>query len=93
MVQKSYGKMRGTRSKLKMRKKLPINNFVREFKPGDTVHIEIYPASKFQSVRFQGKTGTVVERKGRSYVIKVTDGNMPKTVYLRPEHLHPVRQS
>ena len=91
MVQKSYGKMRGTRSKLKMRRKLSINNFVREFKPGQKVHIEIYPASKFQTVRFQGKTGTVMERKGRSYIIQVMDGNMQKTVFLRPEHLQPAK--
>jgi len=37
--------------------------------------------------RFHGKTGTVVGNQGRSFVVKVRDGNKMKTVVSRPEHL------
>jgi len=37
--------------------------------------------------RFQGKIGIVDERRGRAYVIKIKDGNLPKKLILRPIHL------
>jgi large subunit ribosomal protein L21e len=38
-------------------------------------------------MRFQGKTGVVSGKQGRAFVIEVKDGDKPKTVITRPEHL------
>jgi large subunit ribosomal protein L21e len=40
--------------------------------------------------RFQGRTGIITGTQGRAYVIRVSDGNMEKTVVARPEHLKPI---
>ena len=87
MVKKSYGKMRGTRRKLRKKEKLPINRFFSEFKEGDRVHIKIDPSSKFQTAKFHGKTGIVLGKRGRCYIIKVRNGKSYKTIFLKPEHL------
>lgn len=92
MVRKSYGKMRGVRKKLQLRKKPTLTQYMREFAEGEKVHINIVPSSKFQHPRFHGLTGTVVDKKGRAYAVQVRDGSKLKTVYLRPEHLKPVKR-
>jgi len=40
-------------------------------------------------IKFQGKIGVVMEKRGRSYVVKIQDGSKTKTVTARPEHLRP----
>ncbi len=43
------------------------------------------------SVRFHGKTGTVVGNQGKAFVLEVKDGNKIKTVLVTPEHLRKVK--
>jgi len=43
--------------------------------------------------RFHGKIGTVVEKRGRGYVISVAKGNAVKEIIVRPEHLEPYKGS
>jgi large subunit ribosomal protein L21e len=87
MVQKSYGKMRGARKKLRLPQKPTINDMLRKFEIGQKVHIVIRSSSPFQHPRFHGKTGTVIAKAGRSYVVEFNDGNSPKKLQLTPEHL------
>ncbi len=87
MVQKSYGKMRGTRKKLTMYGKPNITKFLQEFKEGDSVHIHFTTTSRIQHPRFQGKTGEIIRRQGRSYVVEIRDGRKMKKLFVRPEHL------
>jgi len=37
--------------------------------------------------RFHGKTGEVVGKRGRAFVLKITDGDATKTLIALPEHL------
>lgn len=39
--------------------------------------------------RFHGKIGTVVERRGRGYVVSVPAGDTLKEIIVRSEHLEP----
>ncbi|MEM3000318.1 MAG: 50S ribosomal protein L21e [Candidatus Bathyarchaeales archaeon] len=39
--------------------------------------------------RFHGKIGTVVERRGRGYVVSVPAGDTVKEIIVRSEHLEP----
>jgi large subunit ribosomal protein L21e len=37
--------------------------------------------------RFFGRTGTVIDKRGKSYIIKIKDGKKEKNIISRPEHL------
>ncbi len=87
MVRKSYGKMRKTRNKFSGKRLSGITHYIREFSPGDAVHVDILPSSKFPHARFQGSTGKVLAKRGNSYMVQITDGNAHKILFLRPEHL------
>jgi len=39
--------------------------------------------------RYHGKVGVIVHKKGRSYVVNVTQGDAVKEIIVRPEHLEP----
>ena len=87
MVQKSYGKMRGSRKKMRNPVKQTLTQLLRKFAVGDKVHIALRSSGSFQNPKFHGKTGTILAKAGRSYLISVTDGNATKRIYLEPEHL------
>ena len=87
IVRKSYGKMRGTHFKMQVRKKPTISTYMQEFRVGDVVHVNILSSSPFPNPRFQGLTGIVEEKRGDSYIVKLSSGNKVKKISLRPEHL------
>ena len=37
--------------------------------------------------RYQGKMATILNKKGKSYEVNVTQGDSVKKLYIRPEHL------
>jgi large subunit ribosomal protein L21e len=39
--------------------------------------------------RFHGRVGVVVSKRGRSYVVHVSQGDATKEIIVRPEHLAP----
>lgn len=39
--------------------------------------------------RYHGKVGVITDKRGRSYVIDITQGNAVKEIIVRPEHLKP----
>ena len=41
--------------------------------------------------RYHGRVGTIVEKRGRSYVVTVSQGNAIKEIITRPEHMEPVK--
>ncbi len=87
IVQKSYGKMRGTRKKLRKPTKPTLTELLKKFEVGDTVHVVLRSNSSFQHPRTHGKTGTILEKAGRSYVVEIRDGSLKKKYQLTPEHL------
>lgn len=93
MVKRSKGPRNRTRSRLRksVRDKgvPPVTHSLREFSKGDTVNVRINPAIQkgMPHPRFQGVTGTVSGKQGNSFVVQFKDGNKPKTLVVRPEHL------
>lgn len=87
MVRKSYGKMRGTRKKLAKKRTLTVNAYLKTFKEGDRVHIDLVSSSPLPHPRFHGLTGEVIERRGRAYGVRIRDGHATKVIFLRSEHL------
>jgi large subunit ribosomal protein L21e len=39
--------------------------------------------------RYHGKVGTVIDKRGRSFIVSVTQGEATKEIIVRPEHLEP----
>lgn len=91
MVQKSKGRRRRTRKllRVKARERSPITRYLQEFEVGSKVVIKPNPSSHkgMPFKRFFGRTGTVINKRGKSYIIKIKDGNKEKTIISRPEHL------
>jgi large subunit ribosomal protein L21e len=92
---KSKGYRSGTRSLLrrkpKERGKTGLSKILHEYKPGDKAVVKINPSvhKGMPHRRYQGKIGVVVNRRGRSYVVEVTQGDAKKEIIVRPEHLEP----
>lgn len=72
----------------------PLSLLMIEYSPGDKVHIVINPAihKGMPHRRYHGMTGTVVGKRGKSYIVEVKVGSKVKTLFIRPEHLRPVKQ-
>lgn len=91
MAQKSKGPRKRTRYllKKKAREKTPITKYLKEFKLGSKVIIKPNPSSHkgMPYKRFFGRLGTIVEKRGKSYIVKIKDGKKEKNIIARPEHL------
>ncbi len=97
MVERSRGSRSKTRKKLSKRVRergMPrIRRVTQKFSPGDLVHIKLDPSVQrgMPHPRFHGLTGTVTAQRGRSYLVRVSDGGKEKTVIVSPEHMLPQR--
>jgi large subunit ribosomal protein L21e len=66
-----------------------------EHEVGSQVIIKMDPSvqKSLPHKRFHGKIGTVLEKRGRGYMISVSKGNAVKKIIVRPEHLEPYKGS
>ena len=89
MVVKSHGGRRRTRGKFRSPERLTVNRFMTDFSNGQKVALVVNSSSQkgMPFRRFHGLTGTVLEKRGRAFVVEIFDGNKKKTVMARPEHL------
>lgn len=92
MVAKSHGPRRRTREKFRKTTRMTVDQFVRGFAEGSRVAIDIESGSSSGQPfrRFQGLTGTVLGRRGRAYIIQLSDGGKTKKIIANPEHLRPL---
>jgi len=76
------------RKKIRTRGKIQLSRYFQNLKKGDNVSIvkDLSIASSFPD-RLQGRTGTVVERRGRAYIVKIMDHNKEKKFIIEPIHL------
>jgi large subunit ribosomal protein L21e len=93
----SKGYRSGTRHLLKKepreRGKISLSKLLHEYQPGNRVIVKIDSSIQkgMPHRRFHGKTGTIIEKRGRSYVISVSQGDAMKEIIARPEHLEPAK--
>jgi len=93
MTLKSKGFRSKTRTKLSKKSRdkglIPITRSLATFEVGQKVHIALEPSvhKGMPHPRFHGHTGTVVERRGRSYLLQIREGDAKKIIISRPEHL------
>jgi large subunit ribosomal protein L21e len=98
-VKKSKGYRRGTRKLAKKptreKGKLNIGKLLVEHEVGSQVIIKI-DSSVQKSIphrRFHGKIGTVLDKRGRGYVVSVPQGEAVKEIIVRSEHLEAYKGS
>jgi large subunit ribosomal protein L21e len=90
---KSKGPRRKSRSVLTKRVrekgKLGFSRLLADYEVGDKVVINIDPAihKGMPHKRFQGKVGTIVEKRGKAYVLNIPQRKTSKLVIARPEHV------
>ncbi|RLE60218.1 MAG: 50S ribosomal protein L21e [Thermoprotei archaeon] len=70
-----------------------LSRLMIEYRLGDRVHIDISPESIETAPhrRYQGKVGTIVEKRGKAYVIEVKVGGKKKYIITTKEHIKPYR--
>lgn len=73
--------------------KIRLSKLLREYEPGNQVVVKIDPSTQkgMPHRRFHGKIGTILSKRGRSYVVSVSQGDSVKTIAVRPEHLEPAK--
>ena len=90
---KSKGPRRKSRSALTKRVrekgKLGLSRLLAEYEVGEKVVINIDPGihKGMPHKRFQGKVATVVEKRGRAYVLDIPQRKTSKIVIAGPEHI------
>jgi large subunit ribosomal protein L21e len=93
MVRSSRGLRTGTRRKLRKEfgSKFTVTPYLRTFRENDRVVVKQDPSSHkgMPHIRFKGSSGTVMGRRGDSYMVEVRLGDKKKTIMARPEHLKP----
>lgn len=90
---KSKGPRRKSRSVLTKRVrekgKIGLSRLLAEYEVGDKIVIDIDPGvhKGMPHKRFQGKVGTVVEKRGKAYVLDIPQRKTSKLVIAGPEHV------
>jgi len=94
-MKKSKGFRAGTRrlSKKKPREsgKPKISKLLQEYAPGSHVIIKLDSSvqKSLPHKRYHGKIGTVLDKRGRGYVVSVSQGDSTREIIVRSEHLEP----
>ncbi len=72
----------------------PITRFLRTFEVGEKANIVIEPSSQKGQPhrRYHGRVGTIIDRRGDAYVVRVNTDRSHKDLIIRPEHLRPIKK-
>jgi len=92
MARRSRGFRGKTRQLLRLRGKstrLTLTQQIKSFEVGEKAVIKIAPQIQGGSPhpRYYGKAGTIVEKRGRAYLLEIKDGDKTKRVLAFPAHL------
>lgn len=70
-----------------------LGRLMLDLKEGERVVIKINSSTHngMPHRRYQGKVGTVLGKRGKSYEVKVKLGDKEKVLIVRPEHLNQIK--
>jgi large subunit ribosomal protein L21e len=76
------------RKRIRDKRRIRLSQYFQELKPGDKVAIvkSLSFKASFPS-RMHGKTGTVVGKRGKAYIVRLLNGKIHKTLTIKPIHL------
>jgi large subunit ribosomal protein L21e len=95
MTRKSKGLRSASRRVLtkepRERGKLSLSKLLYEYQPGSQVVVKIEPSvhKGMPHRRYHGRVGTIMNKRGRSYVVSVSQGDAVRVIIVRPGHLEP----
>jgi len=80
------------RKPVRTRGKLQLSRYFQELEKGDSVAVvrEASVIGNFPK-RLQGRTGKVIGKKGRAYIVKLKDQNAEKEYILKAIHLRKIK--
>lgn len=90
IVRKAKGPRSGSRHKMQTRRRATVSDHLKEFAMGDRVAVKLQPNmynKGYPYITYHGVSGSVVEKRGRSYVVEFHDKDKKKWVILSPVHL------
>jgi ribosomal protein L21E len=77
---------------IKQKGKLSFKRYFQQFKPGDSVAVSMELSIPFHySKRLQGRTGKVLEKRGSSYYVEISDLGKAKRYSIAPIHLKKIK--
>ena len=88
MVKTYKGAFNRRTRKLKGKSRISVAKMVQTFKVGDNVIIS--PKAKYEGLphlRYSGKQGAIIEKRGKSYIVLVKDMKSTKQIVVGPVHL------
>ncbi len=94
-MKKSKGYRAKTRSLLRRKPrekgKTGLSKVLYEYTSGEKVVVKIDPSihKGMPHRRYHGRVGVISKKRGRAYVVNVTQGDATKQIIVRPEHLKP----
>jgi len=67
----------------------PLGYLLHEYVQGERVSIHVNPSvhKGMPHRRFHGKVGTILEKRGRAYVVMLREGDLFKKVIALPDHI------
>ena len=89
MVKRPRGYLSKASRKLKRERRITVSDHVREFSLGQKVSVDPQPyyKSALPHMRYRGRVGVVIEKRGSCYVVRVKDGGKYKDLICHPVHL------
>ncbi|MEM4166434.1 MAG: hypothetical protein QW153_01080 [Candidatus Bilamarchaeaceae archaeon] len=88
MVKRSRGSLSKSTKQMKKKQKVTVSAALKTFNVGDKVVLE---TSHIQDGRiprrYRGMHGTIIEKRGRSYVVAIMDGSKEKKIITNSLHL------
>ena len=98
MPRKAKGYRRKTRYLLKRkpreRGKTGLSKLLREYEADEKVVVKLDPSvhKGMPHRRYHGRIGVIAEKRGKSYVVNVSQGKAIKEIIVRPEHITPHKE-
>ncbi|MEM4296093.1 MAG: hypothetical protein QXI89_00860 [Candidatus Anstonellales archaeon] len=75
--------------RIKSKGRIKVTEHIKTFNKGDKVVIVQKPYYKgaLPHIRYKNKVGTILEKRGSSYVVMIKDGKKEKKIISHPVHL------
>ena len=78
----------GSKKNVRKKGKLSLSKYFKKFEKGDRVAVVLEQSLRVEiPKRFQGRTGTIEDKRGIAYLVKIKDQNKPKNFLIKPIHL------
>jgi large subunit ribosomal protein L21e len=92
MARRSRGTLSSHTRALHKKKTMTVNDYIKGFAVGDKVTIDQHAVfwGAMPHLRYKGRVGTILECRGKAYVIEIRDGGMRKKIISSPMHIRKV---